>query len=135
MCIRDRYNNSGFIHMHSGNGRKLWHLIADSGGELGFDIAVFSSCSTRVAACNTWADEARVHIADVESAQCLVHRMTMRVHALVFDLSGQRLITVHSSSICIMDSASGARLHETQFLDSRLRIQAVSQPKEISEDD
>ena len=62
---------------------------------------------------------------DVDSEHA--HRLTMAhsVKAVVFNPSGQ-LIVAHASSICIIDSMSGAKLHETTFFDSSLKIEAMS---------
>jgi hypothetical protein len=54
--------------------------------------------------------------------------MTHSVDAVVFLPSGQRLLAAHRSSICIIDSMSGAKLHEAAFFDTSLKILAMSWP-------
>ena len=56
--------------------------------------------------------------------------MANSVKAAVFDPSGERLIIVHGSSICIIDSLSSAKLHESLFFDASLEIEAISWPED-----
>jgi hypothetical protein len=124
----------GFIYLFNENGNNLWSLDSGLSGERlpVFDTVEFSACSTRVACVAQATTD--VYIVDVDSGHA--HRLTLRMATLgiVFDPSGQRLVTVHHSSICIIDSMSGAKLHETAFFDSSLKIQAMSWPEECNEE-
>ena len=91
----------------------------------GIATLAFSSCSTKMAC--VAGETARLHIVDVDSAHA--HRLTITDSAeeVVFDTTGQRLITLHRSSICIIDSMSGTKFHEVLFSDSSLEILVISQ--------
>ena len=119
-----RFN--GFIYVFNENGNNLWNLALGGTGERlpGIDTVAFSACSTKVAC--VAQETTDVYIVDTDSGHA--HRLTMTrsVDAVVFFPSGQRLLTVHRSSICIIDSMSGAKLHETTFFDSSLKIEAMS---------
>ena len=135
--LNSDYNTrfDGFIYMFSDDGDDLWNLASEGSGERlpGVDTLAFSSCSRKLACAS--CDTEQVYIVDVASGHA--YRLTMAhcVVAIAFDPSGQRLITVHRASICIIDSMSGAKLHETPFSDSSLTIEALSWPKECNEDD
>ena len=125
----------GFIYMFDEIGNNLWQLALDSTGERlpSIDAVSFSSCSTKIACIHRAQNDARLYIVDVDSGHA--HQLTVSAKAVVFDPSGQRLITVHSSSICILDIMSGAKLHEALFFDSSLTIEAISWPEDNREDD
>ena len=131
----------GFIYMFNSMGNNLWQLASDSTGERlpGIDALSFSSCNKKMACINRFCkeanDDALLYIVDVDSPRAHKLRVLDPVWAVVFDPSGQRLITVHSSSICILDIMSGAKLHEAHFFDSSLTIAAISWPKDGHEDD
>ena len=122
--------------MFSENGNKLWNYDNATGSteedSTGFETVAFSACSTKMACVATGATD--VYIMDVDYGYA--HRVTMThsVDAVVFLPSGQRLLAAHRSSICIIDSMSGAKLHETAFFDSSLKIQAMSWPEECNEE-
>ena len=126
---------NGFIYMFDSLGNNLWKLTADSTGERlpGIDTLSFSSCNTKIACINRGDPDAPLYIVNVDSGHA--HRLTVSAKAVVFDPSGQRLITVHSSSICILDIMSGAKLHEAPFFDSSLTIETISWPGHNREDD
>ncbi len=72
---------------------------------------------------------------DIESGHA--YRLTVddSVNALIISPSGHRLIVAHATSVCIIDSTSGAKLFEAPVLDSTLAIVAMSWPEECNEDD
>ena len=67
---------------------------------------------------------------DVNSGHAHLLTMADSVDAVVFDPSGQQLVVAHGSSICIIDTMSGTKLHETPFFDSSLKIEAMSWPED-----
>ena len=127
----------GFIYMFDDMGNNLWKLASDSTGGrlLGIDALSFSPCSTKIACTNQSTDDARLYIVDINSGRAHMLRVLDPVWYVAFDPSAQRLITVHSSSICILDIMSGAKLHEALFFDSSLTIEAISWPEDNREDD
>ena len=80
-------------------------------------------------------DDARLYIVDINSRRAHRLRVLDPVWNVAFDPSAQQLITVHSSSICILDIMSGAKLHEALFFDSSLTIEAISWPTDSHDDD
>ncbi len=80
-------------------------------------------------------ETAQVYIVDVDSGRAYRLAMKHSVQAVVFDPSGQRLITVHLTSVCIIDSMSSLKLHETSFFDCRFKIEALSWPEHGNTDD
>ena len=124
----------GFIYMFNvSSGDRLWTLASERTGERlpGIDTLAFSSCSAKMACVESGCAREQLYIAGVDSGY-LYHRLTMAnsVKAAVFDPSGERLIIVHGSSICIIDSLSSAKLHESLFFDASLEIEAISRPED-----
>ena len=117
----------GLIHMFNADSNHLWRLASEGTGEglAGIDTLAFSSCSTKMAC--VAGGKAWLYIVDVDSAHA--HRLTMTDSAkeVVFDTTGQRLITLHRSSMCIIDITSGTKFHEVLFSDSGLEILVISQ--------
>lgn len=122
----DRWD--GLIHMFNADGNHLWELDSEDTGEglTGIHTLAFSPCSTKMA-CVAFLGKAWLYIVDVNSARA--HRLTMTESAkeVVFDTTGQRLITLHRSSMCIIDLTSGTKFHEVQFSDSDPKILVISQ--------
>ena len=116
----------GFIHLLSTDLKTWSTLFRDSTGRrfAVIDTLAFASCSTKVACFERGAVE--IYMLGIESPQ--MHRMTMRhsVDAAGFDASGQRLVTAHRSCICIVNSISGATLHEVPFFDPCLRLLGIA---------
>ena len=120
----------GFIYIFNEHGRSLLRLSSSGAGERlpGINNLAFSTCSTKVACVASYMAE--VYIVDVNSGHAHLLTMADSVDAVVFDPSGQQLVVAHGSSICIIDTMSGTKLHETPFFDSSLKIEAMSWPED-----
>ena len=124
----------GFICMFSSSRQYLWKHDAESTGKSlpSIDIVAFSPLNTQVAC--TGPDK-WLYIVEVSSQVLWTPGYIVDVEQVAFDLSGKRIVIVHRSRISIIDSTSGAKLHETQLFDRSLKIEAISWPKDDSEDD
>ena len=76
-----------------------------------------------------------IYIMDIKTGHPHKLTMSLPVNEVVFDPSGERLAIAHEASICIIDSMSGANIHEVQILNGSIAIEAFSWPRKCNKDD
>ena len=97
------------------------------------DTLAFSWCSNKVACVASGTPH--IYIMAIETGHAHKFTMSHPVNKVVFDPSGERLAIALEASICIIDSMSGANIHEVQILNGSIAIEALSWPRQCNKDD
>jgi len=100
------------------------------------DTMAFSADSTTMACTSSFTPEAYIYVIKVESSETYQLNTTCNVVTLVFDRSGQWLVTAEAwkPSICVLDIVSGDKLYETA-LDNIFYIEATSWSEDYNDHD